>query len=172
MHIIFDKLVTLFWKLKTYFLSRSTGSRFRFVSQGTGGIALSGNTKNFKCGKGIAFKSDTYFDCSGKITIGDFCHFGGNLTILTSEHNYDGDYAPYSLTDVVKDVNLASFSWLGRGVTIMPGTNIGRGSIVAAGSVVTRDVPDYEIFAGVPAKKIGVRDTTLFELNISEGRVQ
>jgi len=54
----------------------------------------------------------------------------------------------------------------------MPGINIGRGSIVAAGSVVTRDVPDYEIFAGVPAKKIGMRDTALFELNISEGRVQ
>jgi acetyltransferase-like isoleucine patch superfamily enzyme len=47
--------------------------------------------------------------------------------------------------------------WLGAGVTVMPGVTIHTGAVIGAGSVVTKDVSAYEIWAGVPAKKIGER---------------
>lgn len=47
--------------------------------------------------------------------------------------------------------------WLGYGVIVLTGVTVGRGSIVAAGSVVTRDIPPYSIAAGVPAKVLGRR---------------
>ncbi len=54
-------------------------------------------------------------------------------------------------------VTLADDVWLGVGVSVMPGVFIGRGGVVGANSVVTRSVPDYEVWAGVPARKIGER---------------
>ena len=47
--------------------------------------------------------------------------------------------------------------WIGTNVTILPGVKISRGSVLGAGSVVTKNVPSFSIFAGVPAKQIGSR---------------
>ena len=47
--------------------------------------------------------------------------------------------------------------WLGAGVTIMDGVNVGRGAVVGANSLLTKSVPAYSIYAGSPAVKIGIR---------------
>jgi acetyltransferase-like isoleucine patch superfamily enzyme len=51
-------------------------------------------------------------------------------------------------------VHIGDESWLGHGCVVLPGVTIGRHSVVAAGAVVTNDVPDYSVAAGVPARVI------------------
>ena len=51
-------------------------------------------------------------------------------------------------------INISNNSWLGASVQVLDGTNIGRDAIVGSGSVVTRDVADYTVVAGIPAKKL------------------
>jgi len=68
--------------------------------------------------------------------------------IWDSDYNWKGSHLKVIIEDDV---------WIGYGSVILSGVKIGRGSIVAAGSVVTRDVEKFSIFGGVPAKKIGDR---------------
>ncbi|MEE4310721.1 MAG: acyltransferase [candidate division KSB1 bacterium] len=56
------------------------------------------------------------------------------------------------------DVTIGADVWMGAYAIVLPGIRIGDGAVIAAGSVVTKDVPEYSIFAGVPAKKIGTRE--------------
>ena len=55
-------------------------------------------------------------------------------------------------------VTIGDDVWIGFGACVLPGVSVGRGSIVAAGAVVTKDVPDWTIVGGVPAKVIGSRN--------------
>lgn len=89
-------------------------------------------------------------------------HFisGPGLTIITGDHHYAPGRFLDSFTDAEKspdddkDVIIEEDVWCGANVTILKGVTIGRGSIIAAGAVVTKDIPAYTIAAGVPAKVI------------------
>ncbi len=74
------------------------------------------------------------------------------------------------------EVVVESDVWLGYGVIVLTGVNIGRGSVIAAGSVVTRDIPPYSIAAGVPARVIGQRfddaEISEHEYRIKHGRFE
>lgn len=95
------------------------------------------------------------FNCSlldrGGITIGDNVLIGPNCNIFTTNHPIDpkNRRATVSKPIVIKD-NV----WLGGNVTVLPGVTIGENSIVAAGAVVTKDVPANVIVGGTPAKVI------------------
>ena len=105
----------------------------------------------------------------GRVEIGDYMHSGWDITIITSNHNWDSnDAIPYDKKRIVKAVLIKDFVWLGHGVIITPGVTIGEGAIVAAGSVVTRDVPDYAIVGGNPAQIIKYRDIDKFKRLKSE----
>jgi len=106
----------------------------------------------------------------GRIRIGHHFHSGGNLVIMTESHNYEGDAVPYDDTFIVKDVEIAECVWVGYGVTILPGTKIGTGAIIQAGSVVHGDVPAYAIAGGNPAKVFASRDKEHFDKLVREGR--
>ena len=58
---------------------------------------------------------------------------------------------------IFKPIVINDYAWLGVGCTVLQGVEIGKGAIVAAGSVVTKSVPPFDIVAGVPARKIGIR---------------
>lgn len=58
-------------------------------------------------------------------------------------------------------VIIKDYAWIGSNVIILPKVTIGKGAVVAAGSVVTKSVPDYTLVAGIPAKKIGERNQNL-----------
>lgn len=87
----------------------------------------------------------------GTITIGDDVLIGPKVNILTEEH-------PVKPAErkalMVRPVVIKNGAWIGAGATILPGVTVGENSIVAAGALVNRDVPDYTIVAGVPAKVI------------------
>lgn len=99
-----------------------------------------------------------------KIIIGDHVMFGPNVTIITGNHKIDvvGKFMTEindaeKDADNDKDVVLKGDNWIGANVTLLKGVTIGYGSVVGAGSIVTKDVPPFTIVGGCPAKIIGRR---------------
>ncbi len=103
-----------------------------------------------------------------KLTIKNYCSIGPKVTfVLNSDHELSHitsypfkvkllksmDYEATSKGDIIVDDDV----WIGYGATIMSGVHIGQGAVVAAGAVVTKDVPPYAIVGGVPAKVIKYR---------------
>ncbi len=96
-------------------------------------------------------------DARGGITIGNCVSISHNVSVVTGGHNAQSP----NFVGVFKPIVVNDYAWLGVGCTILQGVTIGRGAVVAAGAVVTKDVDDYEIVAGTPAKKIGTRNDNL-----------
>jgi len=105
----------------------------------------------------------------GKVSVGADCDIGAETHIWTLEHDpNDPDHGTRGGSVVVED-----HAWIATRVTILPGVTIGRGAVVACGSVVTKDVPPLAIVAGVPAKVIGQRENPLtYKLNYNFPIVQ
>jgi maltose O-acetyltransferase len=127
-----------------------------------------------KCGKEIRVKRNA--DVSMFIEIGDYSELGTNsiiqsntsignnvimgpdVKIFTRNHKYDSVDIPIQFQGHTEEkVTIGNDVWLGANVIITPGVNIGNHVIVAAGSVVTKDIPDFAIVGGVPAKVIKYR---------------
>lgn len=104
--------------------------------------------------------NSTIYTTGAKLTIRKHFISGPNLTIITGDHHVIvGKFIDeVSLDEKTKendqDVVIEENVWCGANVTILKGVQIGRGAIVAAGSVVTKDVPPYSIIGGVPARFI------------------
>lgn len=99
---------------------------------------------------------------SGKVCIGDYCHFGAELLILSDSHNYEGNKIPYDKTLILKETIIEDFVWCGARVTILPGTRIGEGAIIQAGAVVHGNIPSNAIAGGNPAKVFKYRNREHF----------
>lgn len=93
----------------------------------------------------------------GRIVINDNVDIARGTSIFTLEHDPHNDYHE----TVPGDVIIEDYVWIASNVIILPGVTIGRGSVVASGAVVTKDVPSMSIVGGVPAKVIGTRSSNL-----------
>lgn len=128
-----------------------------------------------KCGKNINIENGASF--SSKVTIGDnsgigvrailgVCHIGNDVMmgpeciIYSRNHRFDKTDIPMRLQGYYEEepVIIGNDVWIGARVIILPGVKIGNGSILGANAVVTKDVPDYAIVGGNPAKIIRVRE--------------
>jgi acetyltransferase-like isoleucine patch superfamily enzyme len=91
-----------------------------------------------------------------KVTIGNFTMLANDVSIIGGDHRYDKIGVPiiFSGRDVLKETKIGKDVWIGAYSKIMTGVTIGDGAIIALGSIVTKDVEPYSIYAGVPAKKI------------------
>ena len=107
---------------------------------------------------------------SGKCEIGSYCHIAYGVTIITMNHNYQGDGIPYDDTDIEKPVYIGDFVWIGANVTVLPGVKIGEGAIIQAGSVVRKDIPDLAIAGGNPAVPFKYRDKEHYYKMKTEGK--
>jgi acetyltransferase-like isoleucine patch superfamily enzyme len=95
----------------------------------------------------------------GGITIGSDVITGPNIQIFSENHNFSDLEQTIKTQGVTKQVTvIGSNCWLGGGVTILAGVTIGDGCIIAAGSVVTKSVPQNSVVAGVPAKVVKSRE--------------
>lgn len=130
-----------------------------------------------KCGKNVNVENHTYFGIGNNISIGDNSGLGSNcsiygectigknvmmgtdIVILTANHNFSRTDIPMTQQGMGKEkrVIICDDVWIGTRVIIMPGVKIGKGSIIGAGSVVTKNVEPYSIVGGVPAKLIKKR---------------
>lgn len=113
---------------------------------------------NLSIGDGSSIPKGSVFYCTeAPLTIGRKVIFGPNPTIITGDHriNVVGKFIMDSnekLPENDAPVVIEDDVWCGANVTILKGVTIGRGSVVAAGAVVTKSCPPYSIIGGVPAK--------------------
>jgi maltose O-acetyltransferase len=112
-----------------------------------------GGPGRVKFGKSCQINENTFIQ---EADIGSYVMIAPNVAIISSMHNHARLDIPMIFQGTATDrkVVIEDDVWLGRNVVVMPGVTIGRGSIVAAGAVVTGDVPEYTVVGGVPARVI------------------
>ena len=98
------------------------------------------------------FNNNCSVTAAEKIIIGNRCKFANNLVIVDHDHEIVDGHATADL--VSEPIHIGDNVWVGANCTILKGVNIGKCAIIAAGAVVTKDVPEYTIVAGIPAKEI------------------
>ena len=95
---------------------------------------------------------------AGTITIEDDARIAANVQLISNNHDpYDRDVI------TCKPVRVCKGAWVGAGSTLLPGVTVGRYAIVGAASVVTKDVPDYAVAVGNPARVIKHLDPSRFD---------
>ena len=100
-------------------------------------------------GSGVYINSNLLAMARGGITIEDDVQIAANVQLLTNNHD------PYDRQILTcKPIVIKKGAWIGAGATILPGVTIGKHAIVGAASVVTRDVGDYEVVVGNPARLV------------------
>jgi len=101
-----------------------------------------------------------YIGCSGHISIGNNVMISPRVSIYAENHVFDNTDTPIKSQGVKKEnVVIEDDCWIASNSILLAGVTIGKGSVVAAGSVVTQDVPPYSVVAGVPARVIKNRRT-------------
>lgn len=111
-----------------------------------------------KFGNHVWIGPQAYFDARDLI-LEDYVGWGPGAKVLGSTHTGSPIDVPIIRTDLEsRRVRVQEGADIGTGAIVLPGVTIGKGSIIGAGAVVTRDVPDFAVFAGVPARFIRWRD--------------
>lgn len=127
-----------------------------------------GNTNNCKIsiGDNSVVGSNNVFSGQGGITIGKDVLFAPNVTLMSNNHGYSDISTPIWLqNNTNKEIKIGDDCWIGLNAIILSGVSIGKHCVIGAGSVVTKDVPDFCVAAGNPAKIIKKYN---FEKNIWE----
>lgn len=107
-----------------------------------------------KFGKGVFINHSAILSASGGIEFEDGVMVAPGVRIATINHDMNRRHTIYTYGKVTIKKN----AWVGMNVTICPGVTIGKYAVIAAGAVVTKDVPDYAVVGGVPAKVIRYQD--------------
>lgn len=110
-------------------------------------------------GKGSIVSDKTFLDGRFGIEIGENVNMGIDVKIFTNQH--DVNSPSFSTEGKYGKVVIGNRVWLSAGSIILPRVTIGEGAVVAAGSVVTKDLEPFGIYAGIPARKIGERNKNL-----------
>lgn len=124
-------------------------SRFSTLRAGERGITIHD-------GAGINMR--TFLDGNGGVEVGADALLSPGVQVISGNHIFDDPDVPikYQGTAYGK-VTIGEDCWLGTNVIVLPGVTIGRGALVGAGAVVTKDIPDYGIALGIPAEVVGRR---------------
>lgn len=107
----------------------------------------------------VHISQNSYINANGGVWIGKNCLFGSNVSIISSNHNYKDPNTSIRLQGTTeREVIIEEDVWLGINSSVMPGVTIGKGAVIGAGAVVTKNIPPYVIAVGIPAKIVGKRE--------------
>ena len=107
--------------------------------------------KNISVGEGVFINACCHFQDHGGVTLGDGCQIGHNVVFATLNHELQPERRGVTRP---APITLGKHVWVGSNATILQGVTIGDNAVVAAGAVVTKDVPANTIVGGVPARVI------------------
>lgn len=116
--------------------------------------AVLNSSSKIQIGNNCAIGQYVYLDGRGKLTIRNNVNIAGRCSIYSAAHNYRSPKWEY----FEKEVRIDDDVWIASNTVIVQGIHIKRGAVVAAGSVVVKDVEAFEVVGGNPAKKIGERN--------------
>jgi maltose O-acetyltransferase len=152
-NFIFGKV----WKYARYLLVKN-------IFESCGKNVNVENNAHFRSGKQITIGENSgigaWAELYGKIKIGNDVMMASHVSIITKNHRFEKRDIPMWRQGFEDEceVIIEDDVWIGTYVVILPGVTIGKGSIIAAGSVVTRNIEPFSIVGGVPAKKIRMRN--------------
>lgn len=109
---------------------------------------------NITIGNDTIIGEGVVFDGRDELTIGNHVDIASEVMMYNAEHDVHSEHFDPILGKVVID----DYVFIGPRALLLPGVRVGKGAIVAAGAVVTKDVEDFSIVGGVPAKRIGERE--------------
>ncbi len=121
---------------------------------------LKTNEGTIDVGQGCSVNDYSIIYGYGGVTIGNDVHIAAHVTIVASKHKKELLGTPlFSVEMTGLGIRIGDSVWIGANAVILDGVTIGKGAIIGAGAVVTKNVPDNAIAAGVPAKVIGLRSS-------------
>ncbi len=123
--------------------------------------------KNLVIGKDTIIGDHAFFDGRAKLIIGDHVDMASSVMIYNSEHDLESP----EFKARVEPVSIGDYVFIGPRAIILPGVKIGKGAVVAAGAVVTKDVDDFAIVGGVPAKFISERENKDLHYRLGRARL-
>lgn len=147
-----------------YCVNHSMGKRNARIGNGTKihATVILRQGYNIEIGEGCLINHNNVLQAGkvdAKIRIGNYVHTGANVMMIAFNHAFDTREIPTIKQDYYDaGIEIEDDVWIGGGAIILAGVHIGKGAIIAAGAVVNKDVPDYAIVAGVPAKVLKYRD--------------
>lgn len=171
MNKVIRRIKTVFWEFINYKL-KLTGyipSHFirRFIYRFWGIKIGSGSTlhmgavfyfpPNIKIGNDTIIGENVVLDGRGPLIIGDHVDIASEVMIYNSQHDMSAEDFANPDQVITKSVEIGDYVFIGPRAIILPGVKIGKGAVVGAGAVVTKDVEEFKIVGGVPAKEIGER---------------
>lgn len=114
------------------------------------------NPANIIIGEDTIIGDHVFLDGRATLTIGNHVAFASSVMVYNAQHDIEDPH----FTAIEKPVVIEDYVFVGPRAIILPGVTIGKGAIVAAGAVVTKDVPPFTVVGGVPAVKIRDRKLT------------
>lgn len=110
-----------------------------------------------KIGDFTSIGRNSYLDARGIVEIGNSVSISPGVQIITAQHELNSS----DFKGIRAKVIIGDYTWIGTNAIILPGIKVGKGAVVAAGAVVTKDVKDFEVVGGNPAKFIKNRNQDL-----------
>ncbi|MBN1462951.1 MAG: acyltransferase [Paludibacteraceae bacterium] len=106
-------------------------------------------------GNDVSIQQNLHLTCANKISVGDNTAIAANVTITDIHHPYEDLTIPIEKQDIlVKEVYIGEDCKIYNNVVILPGSKIGKHVTIGANAVVTKDIPDYSVAVGIPARVI------------------
>ncbi|WP_322975343.1 acyltransferase [Aporhodopirellula aestuarii] len=132
------------------------GARVRFI-----------HPELISIGRSVYIAQDGWVNGKGGLTLEDGVIIGPRCSIVTTFHNFHGERVQYGTRSGGSNaIRICEGSWLATGVVVTDGVNIGRGCVIAANAVVTKDTPKNAVMGGVPARVI--RSSTQLDQKLDE----
>jgi acetyltransferase-like isoleucine patch superfamily enzyme len=114
--------------------------------------------QNLSVGRGTAINEFVFINAFGGVSIGDNVGIGNGAKLFSAEHHFEKKEMPFLRQPIEpKAIVVGDDVYIGMNALVLGGVTIGKGAVIGAGSVVSKDVPEFAIVWGFPARVIGQR---------------